>query len=242
MARKFALITGVSRREGLGFAVAQALADHELDVVLTAREGAAAQALADEIGEQATALPLDVTSDTSTQACVADLERRDTPLDALINNAAGGFDLHQSVLDADLDLARLALEVNVLGPWRTSQALLPLLKRSPAARIVNVSAEAGSLTSSHGLTHPAIDGLIPGYSISKSALNALTIKLAHALRDTTILVNAVCPGETATHPELGDEDDARSAAESAHGVIWAATLPAGGPTGRFFRDAQLLSW
>ena len=242
MAGKLALITGVGRREGLGFAVAQALIDHGFEVVLTARDGAAAQALAGEIGEQATALPLDVTNDTSMQACVADLDRRGRPLDALINNAAGGFDPHQSVLDADLDLARLAFEVNVLGSWRTSQALLPLLKRSPAGRIVNVSAEAGSLTSPNGLIHPAIDGLIPGYSISKSALNALTIKLAHALRDTPVLVNAVCPGETATHPELGDEDDARSPAESAHGVIWAATLPASGPTGSFFRDGQPLSW
>lgn len=130
-------------------------------------------------------------------------------LDVLINNASGTVDFAAlSALDADPAAVQSALDIDVLGPWQLTQLVLTLLKAAPA------------------------------HSFAKYALNTLTGVLATALRDTPILVNAVDPGETATHPERGDEDTARPALESARGVVWAATLPPGGPTGGLFRDGQ----
>jgi NAD(P)-dependent dehydrogenase (short-subunit alcohol dehydrogenase family) len=143
-----ALITGVGRAGGLGFAVGQLLAEQGSRVVLTARDVTRADELAARLRERqllVEALELDVSGAGSVAGCAAPLAQSYGSLDVLINNAAGGFDIEQSVLDADLDIARLALEVNFLGPWRLVQALLPLLKRAPAARIVNVSSAAASL-------------------------------------------------------------------------------------------------
>ena len=121
----------------------------------------------------------------------------------------------------------------------TLELALPLLERAPAARIVNVSSEAALQIDPRRAAH---DGFLraPGYSLAKYTMNVLTTLLAPALADTAILINSVDPGETASHPERGDEDTARPAAESARGIVWAATLPAGGPTGGLFRDGQPL--
>jgi NAD(P)-dependent dehydrogenase (short-subunit alcohol dehydrogenase family) len=131
------------------------------------------------------------------------------------------------------------METNLFGAWRTTQALLPLLRRSRRGRIVNVSSGAGS----HG--DPRF-GLAAGpgmtsYAVSKAALNALTVKLALELGEDGILVNAVCPGLTATAPGM-EAMGARPVAEGAASVVWAATLPANGPTGGLFRDGRALPW
>jgi NAD(P)-dependent dehydrogenase (short-subunit alcohol dehydrogenase family) len=132
------------------------------------------------------------------------------------------------------------METNLFGAWRLSQALLPLLRRSPSPRIVNVSSGAGSHDdAAFGLR--ARGGAAATYGISKAALNALTATLAAELVETTVLVNAVCPGLTATWPGA-EEMGARPVAESAPGVVWAATLPDDGPRGGFFRDAAPLPW
>ncbi len=123
-----------------------------------------------------------------------------------------------------------ALDTNLLGAWRTTQAFLPLLRRGAHARIVNVSSEGGSLS--------AMTGGPPAYSVSKAALNALTRLLAAELRADGILVNAVCPGWTDTDMGRGG----RPVAEGAASVLWAALLPDGGPTGGFFRDGEPLPW
>ncbi|GAA2790834.1 SDR family NAD(P)-dependent oxidoreductase [Mycolicibacterium pallens] len=155
-------------------------------------------------------------------------------LDALINNASEMPDFTTlSALDADLDAVRSAIEVDVMGPWALVQAVLPLLSAAPAARIVNVSSTS-ALQLATGLDLGA-SLRAPAYSMAKHMLNALTVGLARAFADTAILVNAVDPGETATHPERGDDTD-RPASESARGVVWAATLGADGPSGGLFRD------
>ena len=132
------------------------------------------------------------------------------------------------------------LETNLFGSWRLTHALLPLLRRSPSPRIVNVSSGGGSHDDpAFGLR--ARGGAASSYGISKAALNALTSTLATELAGAPILVNAVCPGLTATWP--GAEGmGARGVEESAVGVVWAATLPDCGPTGRFFRDQRPLPW
>jgi NAD(P)-dependent dehydrogenase (short-subunit alcohol dehydrogenase family) len=161
-------------------------------------------------------------------------------LDVLVNNASVFPDAGVlSALDADLNAVRAALEVDVIGPWGLIQTMLPLLRKAPAARIVNVSSVA-ALQITAGLD---LDASLraPAYSVAKYLLTVLTAKLADELRDTHILVNAVDPGETASHPERGDEGNARPAAESALGVVWAATLDDDGPSGGFFRDGHLVT-
>ena len=151
--------------------------------------------------------------------------------DILVNNAAILYDTGARAVTADLGTVRRAVETNVLGAWPTAQALLPLLRRSPRGRIVNVSSEAGSI---RGMT-----GGTPAYAVSKAALNALTRLLAGELRRDRILVNAVCPGWVAT--DMGGPGG-RPVSDGAAGIVWAATLPDDGPTGGFFRDGRPLPW
>lgn len=234
------MITGASRPVGLGFAVARQLAELGYHVILTARDATRAEPLAEQLrqdGYAATALRLDLTDRASMCAAADYLAQTFGQLDALINNASDMPDFWTlSALDADLDAVRSAMEVDVIGPWALVQSLLPLLTHAPAARIVNVSSMS-ALQIATGLDLGA-SLRAPAHTMAKHMLNALTAALARAFTDTAILVNAVDPGETATHPERGDDDTDRSATESARGVVWAATLGADGPTGGLFRDGQ----
>ncbi|HEX4250050.1 MAG TPA: SDR family NAD(P)-dependent oxidoreductase, partial [Pseudonocardia sp.] len=202
MASRTALITGVSRPLGIGFAVAQQLVEQGYHVILTARDVSKAEQLAAQLRPGvATALRLDLADPTSVAEAADQVAQTFGHLDVLINNASF-FPDHTalSALDADLNAVRSALEIDVIGPWGLILALLPLLKKAPAARIVNVSSVAASQISTAGT---AADGLFraPAHSLAKYTLNVLTTVLAGALADTPILVNAVDPGETATHPE-----------------------------------------
>lgn len=158
------------------------------------------------------------------------MERTVGRLDVLVHNA--GIYPGGRASTIDLEVVRQALDVNAIGPWRMSMAVLPLMRRHRYGRIVNVSSEAGSLASMGGDT--------PAYNVSKAALNAITRVLAADLRGTGILVNAVCPGWVRT--DMGGPDAPRSPEEAAAGIVWAATLPADGPTGQFFRDGKPLPW
>ena len=140
--------------------------------------------------------------------------------DVVVNNAAIHYDTWQRASSADLDIVEQALQTNLLGAWR-----------SPHPRIVNVSSEGGSISEMTGGT--------PAYSVSKAALNALTRLLAGELRPDRILVNAVCPGWTAT--DMGGGGD-RPISAGAASVVWAALLPDDGPTGGFYRDGRPLPW
>jgi NAD(P)-dependent dehydrogenase (short-subunit alcohol dehydrogenase family) len=237
---KTALITGTSRPGGIGFAVACQLAELGYHVILTARDAARAEPLAAQLrhdGYSATALRLDLTDPTSMAEAAAHLTQSFGHLDVLVNNASDIVDFTVlSALDADIEAVRSALDIDVLGPWQLVQTMLPLLTAAPAARIVNVSS-ISALQIATGLDLGA-SLRAPAHSFAKHTLNVLTSVLARALKDTAILVNSVDPGETATHPERGDEDDARPAADSARGVVWAATLPLDGPSGGLFRDSQ----
>lgn len=241
MKPKTALITGVSRPLGLGFAVARQLAELDYHVFLTARDLHQAEELAAELrraNHTATALRLDLADRSSILAAADHLTQTCDHLDVLVNNASHMPDFRtRSALDIDLDALHSAFEVNVFGCWGLIQALLPLLRRAPAARIVNVSSVAAQQIGKLGT-----DILFsPAHSLAKYTLNALTTTLAAALANTPILVNAVDPGRVASHPERGVDDDDRSPAEAAKGVIWAATLNVGGPTGGLFIDGKPVS-
>jgi NAD(P)-dependent dehydrogenase (short-subunit alcohol dehydrogenase family) len=196
-------------------------------VLLGARDPAKGARAARQIGGGVSAVQLDVADRESVRAATAGLDR----LDVLVNNAAILYDTWQRGIDADLDQVREALDTNLLGAWRVTQAVLPLLRASPAGRIVNVSSGAGALTDMGGGT--------PAYRTSKAALNALTRVLAADLRGDGILVNAVCPGWVAT--DMGGAGG-RPVQDGAAGIVWAATLPDDGPTSGFFRDGRAIDW
>jgi len=178
-------------------------------------------------------LRLDVANATSIKEAAAEVASRYARLDVLINNAGINYDTWETVENADINGRVIeTITTNLLGPWRVCQAFLPLLRNSQAGRIVNVSSESGSLAEMG--TGP------PAYQVTKAALNAMTRTLAGELRSKGILVNAVCPGWVAT--EMGGAGAPRSASEGAAGIVWAATLPKGGPTGGFFRDGKPLPW
>jgi NAD(P)-dependent dehydrogenase (short-subunit alcohol dehydrogenase family) len=170
---------------------------------------------------------LDVTDEESIERLAGELER----VDVLVNNAAILYDTANRAATVDLEVVREAMETNLYGAWRMSQALLPALRRSGHGRIVNVSSGAGSLATMGGGT--------PAYQVSKAALNAFTRTLAGELRGAGILVNAVCPGWVAT--DMGGAGG-RPVEEGAASVVWAALLPDDGPTGGFFRDGEPVPW
>ncbi|MGW3285345.1 SDR family NAD(P)-dependent oxidoreductase [Streptomyces sp. NPDC001002] len=243
MATKTALITGTSRAAGLGFAVARGLAERGYHVILTARDRSAAEPLAARLrhdGHAATALRLDLSDRAGMDEAARHLAETFGHLDVLVNNASGMPDFQVlDALDADMDVVRSAMDVSVIGPWALTQAMLPLLSAAPAARIVNVSSlSAQQIATGLDLGAPL---RAPAYSMAKYMLNALTTVLARALADTSILVNAVDPGNTATHPERGDDEGDRSAEESAQDIVKAATFGADGPTGQLFADGQVFA-
>jgi NAD(P)-dependent dehydrogenase (short-subunit alcohol dehydrogenase family) len=240
MTLKTALITGTSRLAGLGFAVARNLAERGYHVILTARDPATAESLAELLrrdGLAATALRLDLSDPAGMHEAADHLKQAFGHLDVLINNASAMPDFEiLSALDADMGAVRTHLDVSLIGPWALTEAMLPLLTAAPAARIVNVSSLAAQqIATGLDLGAPLRS---PAYSMAKYMLNTLTTVLARALAETPILVNAVDPGSTATHPERGDDENDRPAADSALDIVQAATLGADGPTGRFFSNGR----
>src|SRR5262245_44732680 len=223
-----ALVTGANR--GLGLEVCRQLAARGHVVLLTARDRAKAEAAAEVVGGNVHPLALDVADAGAPARAAAGVGEHWGALDVLVNNAAVHYDTGQGAVDADWTIVDEAFRTNFFGAWRAAQAFVPLLRRSSHGRIVNVSSEAGSLASMGAGT--------PAYATSKSALNALTRVLAAELRKDRILVNAVCPGWTATDMGGGG----RPVPDGARGIVWAATLPDDGPSGGFFRDGRLLPW
>lgn len=240
---KICVVTGVTREEGLGFAIAAAMVQKGFQVCIGGRDLSKVSILARQIDPtvgHVSAAGLDITNEESVESFMAEIELQYGRIDALINNAATGFDAGLQPLDAiPADVAK-TLDTNLLGAWRMARASMPLLRRSTAGRIVNVSSAAGSFSDqTFGIgRHQSI---VPMYSISKLALNGFTVQLAAQLRNEGILVNSVDPGFVATYPGLR-EMGARSPAEAAAGIVWAATLPPDGPTGRFFRDGVEIDW
>jgi len=229
---KTALVTGGNR--GIGFEVCRQLAARGFAVLLTARDAEKSRAAAAKLKSVGRVEPvvLDVASAGSIEKATAEVSSRYDCLDVLINNAGINYDTWETVENAEIDGTVIeTIRTNLLGPWRMCQAFLPLLRKSRAGRIVNVTSESGSLAS--------MGAGPPAYQITKAALNALTRTLAAELRGTSILVNAVCPGWVAT--DMGGTGG-RPVADGANGILWAATLSDNGPTGGFFRDAKPLAW
>jgi NAD(P)-dependent dehydrogenase (short-subunit alcohol dehydrogenase family) len=231
---KIALVTGGNR--GLGYETCRQLAQLGLKVLLGARDlnkgKSAAYQLNEKEGLDVKFYQLDVSDQNSISNVVKEVDKEYGKLDVLINNAAILYDTWQKAIDADLEVVNDALRTNLFGPWRLSQAFIPMMKANRYGRIVNVSSLGGSIQYTNF-------GGTPAYSISKAALNMLTRKLAAELTNTGILVNSVDPGWVAT--DMGGHGG-RPVQEGAKGIVWAATLPDNGPRGGFFSDSKDLPW
>jgi NAD(P)-dependent dehydrogenase (short-subunit alcohol dehydrogenase family) len=232
--KRIALVTGGNR--GLGYETCRQLAQLGLTVLLGARDltkgKSAAYQLNEKEGLDVMFYQLDVSDTVSISNVVREIDQRFGCLDVLINNAAILYDTWQNTVDADLEVVNDALRTNLFGPWRLSQAFIPMMKANKYGRIVNVSSLGGSLQyTNYGGT--------PAYSISKAALNMLTRKLAAELVNTGILVNSVDPGWVAT--DMGGHGG-RPVQEGAKGIVWAAILPDNGPSGGFFYDGKAVPW
>jgi NAD(P)-dependent dehydrogenase (short-subunit alcohol dehydrogenase family) len=238
-----ALITGAGRAQGIGFEVAAQLASRKMKVILTARDGQAALQRAQELttkGLDVVGMAMDVTNEAAVKKLAENIENTYGRLDVLINNAAGVSAYGEQAASADLQQAHAVLETTLFSAWRLTQTLLPMLRKSPHARIVNVSSGAGSHSDlSFGLN--TANAMGTSYAVAKAALNALTVKIANEEKANGILVNAVCPGFTATF-EGSEQMGARPVRDGAASVIWAALLADDGPTGGFFRDGKTLGW
>ncbi|HEY0594012.1 MAG TPA: SDR family oxidoreductase [Thermoanaerobaculia bacterium] len=223
-----ALITGSSR--GIGLEVARQLAARGFRTVVTSRDAWTADQAAKKIGRGARAHALDVSDPRSIASLARWLADEIGALDVLVNNAGILLEENVGVLEISRDAWEATLRTNALGPLLVTQALAPLLRKSSAPRVVNVSSGAGQIA--------AMTSYAPAYSISKAALNATTVMLAHALPEAK--VNCVDPGWVRT--DMGGADAPRSVEEGADTIVWLATLPRKGPTGGFFRDRKRIPW
>jgi NAD(P)-dependent dehydrogenase (short-subunit alcohol dehydrogenase family) len=229
-----AVVTGGNR--GVGREVCRQLALLGFTVVLCARDLRKGELAAKELdpdGARIVACQLQVDSTLSVNAMADWVKQRFGRTDVLVNNASTAYDRWATASNAELGTVAEAVDVNLFGPWRVIHALLPMLRSSSRPRIVNVSSELGSIA--------VMAGGAPSYSVSKAALNALTRLLAAELARDGILVNAVAPGWP-QNPAGQNHPDGRSLSQAAASVIWAVTIPNGGPTGTFTRDGQPFPW
>ncbi|MEC3975755.1 SDR family oxidoreductase [Amycolatopsis sp. H20-H5] len=233
MVNKIALITGANK--GIGFETAKQLAAEGMTVLIGARDAERGEQAARELRESGAGahfVQLDVTDDASVARAAKQIEKDYGHLDVLVNNAGTASVARKRTQPSEtaLEDMKAVYEINVFGVVRVTNAMLPLLQMAPAARIVNVSSEAGSITSQTGTTSPM--GGNPAsaqYPSSKAAVNMLTAQYAKQLRDVPIKVNAANPGFTQT--DFTGGRGVRTAAQGAEPSVYLATLPDDGPSG-----------
>jgi len=220
MTAPIALVTGASR--GLGREVARRLVQVGFTVVAGTRKPSPL--------EGAQVVPLDVSDEIAIRGVADAVKLRFGHLDVLVNNAGILLDEAGGILDLEGSLLQRTFQTNVIGPLRLSQALAPLMVRG--GRIINVSSGGGQLSN--------VSGWAPGYCISKTALNAVTVHLAAELKPRGIAVNSVCPGWVRT--DMGGMQAPRSLAEGAASILWLILEAAPELTGGFWRDGQRIDW
>ncbi len=237
---RIALVTGAN--QGVGLQVSKELVANGVTVLVGSRNFARGEAAAKEIGSGAIALQLDVTDLASIHAAAERIRKQFGHLDLLVNNAAisntskGDLSLQEYAKktlasNAPLDEVRTVWETNVFGVLAVYQAMLPLLRESSDARIVNVSSGVGSLTMNSDPAYPYRAFYGPVYPASKAALNAITLAMMNELESTGIKVNLCSPGFTKTN--LNGYAGIESVEDGSREVVRVALLGPDGPTGTF---------
>jgi NAD(P)-dependent dehydrogenase (short-subunit alcohol dehydrogenase family) len=224
---KIALVTGANK--GIGFEVARQLTGKSFRVFIGARKEKAGRAAAQKIG--AMFLKIDVSDQGSIQEAAKELSKAVDRLDVLVNNAGIIVDGDDAILKATPDQFEETMRTNALGPLMVAQAFQPVLAKSSAPRIVNVSSSGGQL-------HDGADGWSPIYCISKTTLNGVTSQLAGAL--PKFAVNSVCPGWVRT--DMGGSGAPRSVEQGADGIVWLAADAPQNLTGKFVQDRKVIPW
>jgi len=238
--KKIALITGANK--GIGKEIARQLGALGMTVLIGARDAQRGEEAAAELkanGVDARAISIDVTDEAGISAAAAKIESDYGRLDILVNNAGIALDRGPS---STLELAdlRRTYETNVFGVFSVTKAFVPLLQKSEAGRIVNMSSGLGSLTQNSDPNGQYAGIKPPAYNSSKAALNMLTVVFAAELKDTPIKVNAADPGYTAT--DLNQHSGPRTVEQAATIAVHLATLPEGGPTGGYFDENGPVPW
>src|SRR6266576_4368777 len=226
---KFALVTGANK--GIGFEVARQLAAKGFRVFVGARNEKAGRAAAQKIGPATKFLKIDVSDPRSIRGSAAELAKMVDHLDVLVNNAGVIVDGDDAILKTAPEQFETTIRTNALGPLMVAAAFQPLLPKSSAPRIVNVSSSGGQL-------HDGADGWSPIYCISKTALNGVTSQLAAAL--PKFAVNSVCPGWVRT--DMGGARAPRSVEQGADGIVWLAADAPQNLTGKFVQDRKVIPW
>jgi NAD(P)-dependent dehydrogenase (short-subunit alcohol dehydrogenase family) len=238
---KHALITGANK--GIGLEIARGLGQQGFHVLLGARDAGRGQAAADTLraeGLNAEFIEIDVTNAASIENASVRIEHRHGHLDVLVNNAGISVDLSQPPSAVSLAQVRTTYETNVFGAIAVTQAMLPLLKKAQAGRIVNMSSGLGSMAMTADVTHFYNSVNLLAYNSSKAALNAVTVQFANELRQTPIKVNAADPGYTAT--DLNGHSGPRTPTQAAKVALHLATLDSEGPTAGYFDEDGALAW
>ncbi len=240
-----ALITGANK--GIGLETARQLGKRGITVLLGARDQAKGEQAAAKLrseGIDARPLKLDVVNPAEIAAVAASIDRDFGHLDILINNAGVMLESQDMIANTAATVSpgdlRATFDTNFFAVVALTQALLPLLRKSPAARIVNVSSILGSTTLHADPKSPIYDAKLLAYDSSKAALNSFTVHLAHALSDTKIKVNSAHPGWVKT--DMGGDGAQMEIADGAKTEVDLATLPEDGPTGSYTHLGKTLPW
>ena len=242
--KKVALVTGATR--GIGFETARQLGQKGITVVVGGRTQQDATEAAGKLvteGLEAYPVAVDITKDADRKAAASFVAERFGKLDILINNAGVGGEgglLNPHTIETTQEELESIFNTNLFSVVAITREFLPLLKKSPAGRIVNLSSIVGSLTLQAMPQSPIAPFKAFAYDASKSALNAFTIHLAHELKDTPIKVNSAHPGWVKT--EMGTSAAPMEIPEGAKTSVALALLGPDGPTGKFIHLGRELPW
>ena len=242
MSEKIALITGGNK--GIGFETARQLAKTGVHVIIGSRDrkkGVDASLKLQAEGLSVEALVIDVTHLGSIGEASREVEKKHGRLDILINNAGVLLDAYdKKPSEQPLETWRKTFDSNVFGLVATTQAFLPLLRKSAAGRIVNLSSILASNTLHQDPTSSIYAFKVPAYNVSKSAVNAWTVQLAYELKDSKIKVNAAHPGHVKT--DMGGEAAPMEIVDGAKTSVQLALLGEDGPNGAFIHLGETLPW